>query len=103
MNLEDAMFLWMPVDDDLYRGNPRQGRLIVVQRGQNDAEYPMSAGACDLDWNEAESHAARVALLQEHVSEMIWNNGVSREAVLAALAQIDDINPLQLNLDQRPN
>lgn len=102
MNLIDTMFLWMPVNEDRYGKNPRQGRVIAVPRGQNDPVYPMSAGACDHDWNEAGTHAERVALLQSYVSVMIWHDNVSRDSVLSALAQIDDLDPGQIDLDAQP-
>ncbi len=102
MNLENAMFLWMPVDAELYHDNPRQGRVLVVERGQDNPEYPMSAGACDIDWNEAGTNGERFEKLQGYVSTMVWDHGIGRDAILGALAVIDDINPLQLNFQMQP-
>lgn len=102
MRLEDAMFLWMPVDASIYYANPRQGRLLVVERGQNDAEYPMSAGSCDHDWNEAVTDMDRLELLQSYVSEMVWSHGLTRDTILNALSVIDGINPLQLDFNAQP-
>lgn len=103
MLLADAMFLWMPVDAELHGTDARQGTVIVVERGKTDnPDFPMSAGACDIEWNDAETHGARFELLQHNVSYMIWEHGVSKESVLDALKQVDDINPLQLDLDKKP-
>ncbi len=102
MDLRDAMFLWMPVNAEIYGDNPRQGRVIVVPRGQNVSEYPMSAGACDSDWNEADTDTARIELLQGYVSVMVWDDGVERESILVALGHIDDIDPNKIDLDAKP-
>lgn len=102
MKLENALFLWMPINPEIYHDNPRQGRLIVVERGQNDPEYPMAAGACDIDWNDADTDSERFELLQGYVSTMVWEDGLEREAILSSLSAIDDINPLQLDFERKP-
>lgn len=103
MNLADAMLIWMPANAELYGDNPRQGQVRVVVRGANDDNgFPMSAGSCDNDWNEAGTHGARMGLLQDIVSVMIHENGITKEALLTALQAVDDINPLQLDFDRPP-
>lgn len=102
MKLENAMFLWMPVDPEIYHDDLKQGRLIVVERGQNNSDFPMAAGACDIDWNEARTDSERFELLQSYVSTMIWEDGLNESAILESLSIIDDINPLQLDFESKP-
>lgn len=103
MKLENAIFLWMPVNPEIYHANPRQGRLLVVNRGQNDSEFPKAAGACDIDWNEARTDSERFELLQDYVSTMVWEDGLEKSTILDALSTVDDINPLQLDFESKPH
>ncbi|KQS84267.1 hypothetical protein [Rhizobium sp. Leaf383] len=102
MQLEDAKFIWMANDEELFGTNPNQGRFLVVTREEDDENLPNSFGCIEHDWNEAD-HAGRLELLESHLAVVIHHDRISKEVILNELKKIDDINPLQVDLDKTPD
>jgi hypothetical protein len=100
MLLKDAMIVWTP-DRDLWKDRPTSGQIAVTSIPEAPAlkAHPMSAGACDANWREADD-AGRRQLLQRYFTQIVHRDGVGEKQARQALSVIEDINPEHLSADR---
>jgi hypothetical protein len=100
MLLKDAMIVWTP-NRDGWLGRPTTGQVAVttIPSVPSLKKHPMSAGACDHNWREADA-ARRRELLQRYFTQIVHRDGVNEQVARQALSVIDDINPAYLSADK---
>jgi hypothetical protein len=100
MLLRDAMIVWTP-DRDMWKGRPTSGQIAVtsIPEAPPLKVHPMSAGACDHDWQETDD-AGRRKLLQRYFTQIIHADGIDENRAREALSVIEDINPAHLSVDK---
>jgi len=84
------MIVWTP-NRDPFKDQPTAGGVVVttIPEPSELKAHPMSAGACDLSWREADDNGRR-ALMQRYFTQMVHRDGLKEEAVRAALSVIED-------------
>src|SRR5882757_146321 len=102
MLLRDAMIVWTP-DRDLWKGKATTGQIAVtsIPEAPPLKDHPMSVGACDHNWREADE-AGRRKLLQRYFTQIVHRDGVDQNKVREALSAIEDVNPAHLS-DEKPD
>ena len=100
MLLKDAMIVWTP-NRDIWKESPTSGQIAITTIPEHRPlkQHPMSAGACDDNWREADA-AGRRALLQRYFTQIVHRDGISEQVARQALSAIEDINPAHLSADK---
>lgn len=100
MLLRDAMIVWTP-DRDMWQGRPTSGQIAVttIPEAPPLKAHPMSVGACDLSWREADD-AGRRKLLQRYFTQIVHRDGLDQNRAREALSVIEDINPVHLSAEK---
>jgi hypothetical protein len=94
------MIVWTP-DRDMWQGRPTSGQIVVtpIPEAPPLKAHPMSVGACDLSWREADD-AGRRELLQRYFTQIVHSDGIDQNRAREALSGIEDINPAHLSADK---
>jgi hypothetical protein len=97
MLLRDAMIVWTP-NRDLWKGKASAGKIAVTAIPEAPAlmTHPMSVGACDLNWREADD-VGRRELLQRYFTQIIHRDNIDTDRAREALSAIEDINSIHLS------
>jgi hypothetical protein len=100
MRLAETMIVWTPDRDD-WKNRPTTGSMAVttIPEARGLKAHPMSVGACDLSWREADD-AGRRKLLQRYFTQIVHRDGLDEKTVRKALSVIEDINPDHLSADK---
>jgi hypothetical protein len=80
---------------------PTSGQIAVtsIPEAPPLKAHPMSVGACDLSWQEADD-AGRRKLLQRYFTQIVHEDGIDQNRAREALSVIEDINPAHLSADK---
>ncbi len=99
MLLRNTMFVWTP-NRGQWTASPNAGKIVATEipEAVELRAHPMSTGACDLSWREADDPTRR-KLLQRYFTQWVHRDGVTAAVARQALEQIEDVNPNSLSDD----
>ena len=85
----------------MWQGSPTSGQIAVTPIPESPPlkVHPMSVGACDISWREADD-AARRKLLQRYFTQIVHRDGIDQNRAREALSVIEGINPAHLSADK---
>lgn len=97
MKAIEAMIVWTP-NREPYRKTPMRGKIAVtkIPESAEIREYPMSVGACDLSWQEADDEG-RIIMMQRYFTEMIHRDFLDEDEVYSALSEIDEFRGMRFS------
>lgn len=90
MRALDAMILWTP-NREPFQDQSLAGTVSVTTIPEADEmkAHPMSAGACDLSWREADDFG-RQELMQRYFTQMLHRDNLNEDEVYRAISNIDE-------------
>lgn len=102
MRAIDAMIVWTP-NKEPWTQYPSIGKVAVttIPEPPELKRYPLSVGACDLDWRETDDLGRR-NLMQKYFTQMIHEDGIDESVARAAIAMIDDFSGVYFSADPMP-